>query len=108
MKVLLVSPNVESLPDPVFPIGLAYIAAGLKKTESVIRSWIYVLFMTMKPLLSLRFVLLRRTSSGCLSETSIMSVIQNMSPIWIFIARWFKPLRNTARDSLLSEAAVSR
>lgn len=30
MKVLLVSPNVETLPDPVFPIGLAYIAAALK------------------------------------------------------------------------------
>ena len=33
MKVLLVSPNVESLPDPVFPIGLAYIAAALKKNR---------------------------------------------------------------------------
>ena len=31
MKVLLVSPNVESLPDPVFPIGLAYITAVLKE-----------------------------------------------------------------------------
>ncbi len=30
MKVLLVSPNIESLPDPVFPIGLACIAAALK------------------------------------------------------------------------------
>lgn len=30
MKVLLVSPNIESLPDPVFPIGAAYIAAVLK------------------------------------------------------------------------------
>lgn len=30
MKVLLVSPNVESLPDPVFPLGLAYISASLK------------------------------------------------------------------------------
>ena len=30
MKVLLVSPNIEFLPDPVFPIGLAYIAAALK------------------------------------------------------------------------------
>lgn len=29
MNVLLVSPNVESLPDPVFPIGLAYLAAAL-------------------------------------------------------------------------------
>ena len=33
MKVLLLSPNVESLPDPVFPIGLAYIAANLKKNR---------------------------------------------------------------------------
>jgi len=34
MKVLLVSPNVESLPDPVFPIGLAYIAAVLKMNRT--------------------------------------------------------------------------
>ncbi len=33
MKVLLVSPNVESLPDPVFPIGLAYITAALKRNR---------------------------------------------------------------------------
>ena len=32
MKVLLISPNIEALPDPVFPIGLAYIAAALDKT----------------------------------------------------------------------------
>ncbi|MDX9786166.1 MAG: lipid biosynthesis B12-binding/radical SAM protein [Desulfobacterales bacterium] len=31
MNVLLVSPNIEYLPDPVFPIGLAYLAAALKK-----------------------------------------------------------------------------
>lgn len=31
MRVLLVSPNVESLPDPVFPLGLASITAMLKK-----------------------------------------------------------------------------
>jgi radical SAM superfamily enzyme YgiQ (UPF0313 family) len=31
MKILLVSPNVESLPDPVFPLGLAYIASSLKE-----------------------------------------------------------------------------
>ncbi len=30
MKVLLISPNREILPDPVFPIGLAYIAAALR------------------------------------------------------------------------------
>ena len=37
MKVLLVSPNIESLPDPVFPIGLAYIAAALKKNGTPYR-----------------------------------------------------------------------
>ena len=30
MNVLLVSPNVELLPDPVFPIGLAHLSAVLK------------------------------------------------------------------------------
>ena len=30
MNVLLISPNPEMLPDPVFPIGAAYIAAALK------------------------------------------------------------------------------
>ena len=33
MRVLLISPNVEFLPDPVFPIGLAYLAALLKKKD---------------------------------------------------------------------------
>ena len=33
MKVLLVSPNVESLPDPVFPLGLAHISAVLKENQ---------------------------------------------------------------------------
>jgi radical SAM superfamily enzyme YgiQ (UPF0313 family) len=33
MKVLIVSPNVESLPDPVFPLGLSYITAALKKSR---------------------------------------------------------------------------
>ncbi|HEU20519.1 MAG TPA: radical SAM protein [Deltaproteobacteria bacterium] len=31
MNVLLVSPNVESLPDPVFPLGLAQLSAILKR-----------------------------------------------------------------------------
>jgi radical SAM superfamily enzyme YgiQ (UPF0313 family) len=31
MNVLLVSPNVEFLPDPVFPLGLANISAALKQ-----------------------------------------------------------------------------
>ncbi len=30
MKVLLVSPNIETLPDPVFPLGLSCIAAALR------------------------------------------------------------------------------
>ncbi|RPI77221.1 MAG: radical SAM protein [Desulfobacteraceae bacterium] len=30
MRVLLISPNIENLPDPVFPIGLACIAGALK------------------------------------------------------------------------------
>ena len=33
MKVLLISPNVESLPDPVFPLGLAYIAGALREKQ---------------------------------------------------------------------------
>jgi len=31
MKILLISPNIEFLPDPIFPLGLAYIAAALKR-----------------------------------------------------------------------------
>jgi radical SAM superfamily enzyme YgiQ (UPF0313 family) len=31
MKVLLISPNIETLPDPVFPLGMAYIAGALKQ-----------------------------------------------------------------------------
>jgi radical SAM superfamily enzyme YgiQ (UPF0313 family) len=31
MKLLLISPNIEYLPDPIFPLGLAYIAAALKR-----------------------------------------------------------------------------
>ncbi len=33
MKVLLLSPNIERLPDPVFPLGLASIAAVLRDHE---------------------------------------------------------------------------
>jgi radical SAM superfamily enzyme YgiQ (UPF0313 family) len=33
MKVLLVSPNIETLPDPVFPLGMAYIAAALQQHQ---------------------------------------------------------------------------
>ena len=31
MKVLLISPNIEFLPDPIFPLGIANIAAVLKQ-----------------------------------------------------------------------------
>jgi len=31
MKLLLISPNTEFLPDPIFPLGLAYIAAALTR-----------------------------------------------------------------------------
>jgi len=34
VKVLLISPNVESLPDPVFPIGLSYITAALNRNQT--------------------------------------------------------------------------
>ncbi len=34
MRVLLISPNIESLPDPVFPIGTAYIA-GMLQAEGI-------------------------------------------------------------------------
>jgi radical SAM superfamily enzyme YgiQ (UPF0313 family) len=37
MRVLLVSPNREQLPDPVFPLGLSYIAAALKKHGHALR-----------------------------------------------------------------------
>jgi len=33
MRLLLISPNTEFLPDPVFPIGLAYIAAALELNQ---------------------------------------------------------------------------
>lgn len=31
MRILLISPNTEMLPDPVFPLGLAYVSAALQK-----------------------------------------------------------------------------
>ncbi|MBN1847747.1 MAG: cobalamin-dependent protein [Deltaproteobacteria bacterium] len=33
MNVLLISPNIETLPDPVFPLGLAYLAAALRENN---------------------------------------------------------------------------
>lgn len=38
MRVLLVSPNREHLPDPVFPLGLAYIAASLRSRGHEVRT----------------------------------------------------------------------
>jgi radical SAM superfamily enzyme YgiQ (UPF0313 family) len=32
MKILLISPNTEMLPDPVFPLGLAYLSAALEES----------------------------------------------------------------------------
>ena len=37
MKVLLISPNIEFLPDPVFPLGLACIAGALKANQTPYR-----------------------------------------------------------------------
>lgn len=37
MRVLLVSPNREHLPDPVFPLGLSYIASALKHHGHTVR-----------------------------------------------------------------------
>lgn len=36
MKVLLVSPNRERVPDPVFPLGPAYVASALKKEGHIV------------------------------------------------------------------------
>ena len=36
MRVLLVSANREHLPDPIFPLGLAYIAAAVRDAGHVI------------------------------------------------------------------------
>lgn len=38
MRVLLVSPNREHVPDPVFPIGLAYIASAVMKHGHEVRT----------------------------------------------------------------------
>ncbi len=38
MKVLLVSPNREQLPDPVFPLGLSYLASALRKHDHHVRT----------------------------------------------------------------------
>ena len=37
MKILLVSPNIETLPDPVFHIGMACISATLKEHQIPVR-----------------------------------------------------------------------
>ena len=33
MRVLLISPNTEMLPDPVFPLGLAFLSSALEQTS---------------------------------------------------------------------------
>lgn len=33
MRILLISPNMEMLPDPVFPLGLAYVSAALQESR---------------------------------------------------------------------------
>jgi radical SAM superfamily enzyme YgiQ (UPF0313 family) len=33
VRILLISPNTEMLPDPVFPLGLAYLSAALKESQ---------------------------------------------------------------------------
>jgi len=33
LRILLISPNTEMLPDPVFPLGLAYLSAALKESR---------------------------------------------------------------------------
>jgi radical SAM superfamily enzyme YgiQ (UPF0313 family) len=33
MRVLLISPNTEMLPDPVFPLGLAFLSGALKRSS---------------------------------------------------------------------------
>ena len=38
MRVLLISPNREHLPDPAFPLGLAYVAAALKRHGHLVRA----------------------------------------------------------------------
>ena len=37
MRVLLISPNIEMLPDPVFPIGLAFLSSALKSAGIEVR-----------------------------------------------------------------------
>lgn len=37
MKVLLIATNRESLPDPVFPLGVAYVAGALEKAAHQVR-----------------------------------------------------------------------
>lgn len=37
MRVLLISPNIEMLPDPVAPLGLAFLSSALKSAEHEVR-----------------------------------------------------------------------
>jgi hypothetical protein len=33
MRILLISPNTEMLPDPVFPLGLAFLSGALEQSS---------------------------------------------------------------------------
>lgn len=33
MRILLISPNTEMLPDPVFPLGLAFLSGALEHSS---------------------------------------------------------------------------
>ncbi len=50
VRVLLISPNTEMLPDPVFPLGLAYVSAALEANQHQHHAecWIFVLWTTMR------------------------------------------------------------
>jgi hypothetical protein len=37
MRILLISPNIEMLPDPVAPLGLAFLSSALKSAGHEVR-----------------------------------------------------------------------
>ena len=48
MRVLLISANREMLPDPVAPIGLAYVAAAIKRQGTMFLYLTYAFLMLLK------------------------------------------------------------